>query len=319
MKLMLTADWHIKLGAKNIPEEWAVNRFHSLFQQIHQKAEQVDLHIIAGDVFDKLPNMQELALFMEFVTHVNVRTLIVDGNHEATKKGATFFSYLKQMCSSLNPLVQVIDDYHDEYGIDFIPYCKLKEFATGKHPEFNNRICVSHFRAEIPPHVKPEIPLELFEPWDTVLAGDLHSYDNCQRNILYPGSPVTTSFHRSLVDTGYILFDTETHEHTWHKFEVPQLIRKTVKAGEPTPQTDYHHTIYEVEGSLTELAALDAEGVIDKKIIRRTTDTSLILDPKMSMRDEVVEYFTYILELDEPTIERLLNVYDSEASNFILN
>ena len=80
---------------------------------------------------------------------------------------------------------------------------KLKEFE--KEPFIiHGNICFTHVRGEIPPHVKPEMDLELFAKYDLVLAGDLHSYENSQKNILYPGSPVTTSFHRHNVDTGII-------------------------------------------------------------------------------------------------------------------
>ena len=55
----------------------------------------------------------------------------------------------------------------------------------------------THVRGEIPPHVKPEVDLDMFEDFPVVFAGDLHAHSNTQRNIVYPGSPMTTSFHRS--------------------------------------------------------------------------------------------------------------------------
>ncbi|MCJ7760600.1 metallophosphoesterase, partial [Candidatus Bathyarchaeota archaeon] len=269
MKVLASADWHIKLGQKNVPIPWAAARFREMFRQIHELSTQADAHIIMGDVFDKLPSMEELELYFEFISKVRIPTYIIDGNHEASKKGKTFLTHLKAVTERSNPRVNIVDDYADILGIDVIPYCRLKEFASGKHPEFNNKICISHFRAEIPPHVKPEIDLSLFDRWSVVLAGDLHSYDNCQRNILYPGSPVTTSFHRHRVDTGVILLDTSTLTHAWLKLELPQLIRKTIHAGEPTPATDYDHTIYEVEGDMSELSAVNDSDLIDKKIVRR--------------------------------------------------
>lgn len=324
MKIGFIADIHIKLEQKGVPEDWARARFRKLFGEIFKQAEEVDAWVLGGDIFDKVPSMSELELYFELISRATFRDVpvyIIPGNHESVKKNTTFLTRLKYSSRAVNNNLIIFDDYYtgsaDDIPVDFIPYNKLKEFADGKCThEFSNRVLVTHVRGEIPPHVKPEVPLELFERWDVVLAGDLHSYDNCQRNILYPGSPVTTSFHRTLVDTGFIILDTDTLEHEWRKFEVPQLIRKTVKAGEPTPQTDYHHTVYEVEGSLTELASLEAEGLIDKKIIRKTTDTSLMLDPKMSMRDEAVEYLTYILQLDEQTIESVLTVYDNETQHF---
>jgi DNA repair exonuclease SbcCD nuclease subunit len=267
-----------------------------------------------GDVFDKLPSMEELELYFEFVADAQIPTYIFDGNHEALKKGSTFLSNLKQVTSRINSLVYIVDDYLDIHGIDFIPYCRLKEFANGQHPHFTNQICVSHFRAEIPPHVKPEIDLALFDRWKVVMAGDLHSYDNCQRNILYPGSPVTTSFHRQRVDTGVILLDTTTLTHRWIKLELPQLIRKTIHAGEPTPATYYDHTIYEIEGDMSELSAVMDSDLIDKKIVRRETDTTLILEPEMTLAQEVDEYLRYVLQLSDDAVEETLKELNNYAA-----
>lgn len=319
MKIGFIADVHIKVGQKSVPEAWAVNRFQMLFEDIAEWNDSVDRWIIGGDVFDKVPNMQEIELFYDLVTVFKKPTIIIPGNHESLKKNTTFLTYFKKSVARINPLVTIVDDFYtDDLGIDYIPYNKLKEY----HPEdvdFHGDILVTHVRGEIPPHVKPEVPLELFDRWKVVLAGDLHSYSNSQRNILYPGSPITTSFHRELVDTGFLILDTETLQHEWHSFPVPQLIRKTVKAGDPTPTTDFHHTVYEVEGSLAELAELETSDVVDKKLVKRSTETALILDPKMSMRDEAKEYMLYILELDEKYVESVLERFDDENSKIIFN
>lgn len=318
-KLGFIADVHIKVGQKSVPESWAVNRFRILFAEIAECNHKVDKWVIGGDVFDKVPNMQEVELFYELITVFTKPTIIIPGNHESLKKNTTFLTYFKKSVKRINPLVEIIDDFYtDKDGIDYIPYNKLKEYSPADI-DFHGDILVTHVRGEIPPHVKPEVPLELFDRWKVVLAGDLHSYSNSQRNILYPGSPITTSFHRELVDTGYLILDTETLGHTWHRFNVPQLIRKSVKAGEATPTTEYHHTVYEVEGTLADLAAVEVSAVVDKKLVKRTSETALILDPKMSIRDEAKEFMLYILELDEDYVNEVLEVFDNEKSNIVFN
>lgn len=311
MKVLFTADWHLRLGQKNVPIDWATKRFFSLFQQIHELEKQVDVHIIGGDIFDKLPSMEELELYFYFIRDCSIPTYIYDGNHEALKKGTTFLSNLKVVTNLVNPLVKIIDEYTTIDGIDFIPYCELKDFAVNGFPNNPSRIVCSHFRAEIPPHVKPEINLDLFNQWEVVLAGDLHSYDNCQRNILYPGSPVTTSFHRSRVDTGAIVLDTDTLEHTWIKFDLPQLIKKTVKAGEELVPGTYDHVMYEVEGDMSTLAALETadSSLVSKKLVSRSTEATLILEQNMSMSAELAEYLRYVLTLEDDTVEDLLKIF----------
>jgi DNA repair exonuclease SbcCD nuclease subunit len=310
MKLLFTADLHIKLGQKNVPVDWAKNRYEIMMDQLWEIQERCDVMIVGGDLFDKLPNMEELEIYFDFVASCKIPTYIYSGNHEAVKKNTTFLTNLKSATTRINSQVSIVDDYwHKLPGIDIIPYNRLKEWEKDPDNTFyslHNRILCTHVRGEIPPHVKPEVPLELFDRWSLVLAGDLHSYDNCQRNILYPGSPVTTSFHRGLVDTGVIIVDTDTLEHVWQKLEVPQLIRKTVKAGEPMTATDYHHTIYEVEGDMSELSGVEDNELIDKKIVRRETDTALILAPELTLSEEVSEYLRYVLNLNEDAIQKAL-------------
>ena len=234
-----------------------------------------------------------------------IPTIIYPGNHEAVKKDTTFLSNLKQVTNRLNDQVQIIDDFYSIDNMDFIPYNVLKEYNPA-HIDMHGDILFTHVRGEIPPHVKPEVNLDLFSRWQTVLAGDLHSYENCQRNILYPGSPVTTSFHRNRVDTGVIIFDTVTFEHEWRKLNMPQLIRKTVGVSDPKPPTDFDHTIYQVEGDMQELGELEDSELIDRKVIKRETDVTLILDSEMSLDEEVSEYLRFILQLPETTIEAAL-------------
>jgi hypothetical protein len=307
MKVLFTADVHIKLGQKNVPVDWSKNRYNLLWKEFERVQANADVFIIGGDVFDKLPNMEELECYFDMIAHCSIPTIIYSGNHEAVRKDTTFMSNLKLVTNKMNKNVIVIDDYYSDYGIEFVPYNKLKEFEKGQHPwpEGGDILC-THVRGEIPPHVKPEVDLALFDTWQVVLAGDLHSYENCQRNILYPGSPVTTSFHRDLVNTGIILLDTETLEHEWLKLEVPQLIRKTVGVHDPKLPTPYHHTIYQVEGDMQELGELEDSDLIDRKVIKRESDTALMLENDMSLQQEVAEYLRYILALPEQTVEAVL-------------
>lgn len=323
MKILFVSDIHLKLGAKSIPVDWAKNRYKMLIEQLHALQEDADMFIVGGDIFDKMPNMEELEIYYDLVASCRIPTLIYPGNHESLKKNTTFFSYLKTVTSRLNKLATVVDGYytHFDYSsghpgtpiFNIIPYNKLKEYE--KDPvEFHSDLLFTHVRGAIEPYVKPEVDLSIFDRWKTVLAGDLHSYDNCQRNILYPGSPVTTSFHRNNVDTGVILFDTSSHTHKFIKLKLPQLIRKTIKAGDPMTATEYDHTIYEVEGDMAELGAMEDNDLIDKKVVSRDVDTALILSPTMSLQEEVQEYLLYILNLDQATTDIVINVLNNNMS-----
>lgn len=307
MRILFTADWHIKLGQKNVPTLWATRRYLEFFGQIAELEKEVDLHIIGGDIFDRLPTLDELNLYFEFIKGISIPTYIYDGNHEATKKGKTFFSSLKNVTASINTNVKIVDKIYKNDKFSILPYCELhnKEWESKidkKLPLF------THVRGEIPPHVKPEIDLEKLAEFPIVFAGDLHSHSNSQKNIVYPGSPMTTSFHRSKVETGALIIEDD-FDWSWVRFKLPQLLRVTVTNPKEMIATDYDHTIYELEGDLSELSSVKNIELLDKKVIKRQTETSLYLNKNMTIEEELVEYLTYILEIPTEKISKIISVF----------
>ena len=274
------------------------------------------MHIIGGDIFDRLPSMEELELYFSFIRKVQIPTIIYDGNHEATKKNKTFFTQLKQVSRDINPLINIVDiSYIDEdLGYGILPYADLHKKGSIDH--FDTRMPLfTHIRGEIPPHVKPEIDLDLLADFPVVFAGDLHAHSNTQRNIVYPGSPMTTSFHRARVKTGYLLINERDWSWMWEEFKLPQLIRQTVSDPNDMVATDYDHTIYEIEGDIHDLAAIKNSDLLDKKVVKRNTEASLIIHKDMTIEQELVEYLTYILEISPDKIPDILGTYNDYAAN----
>jgi len=313
--ILFTADWHIKLGQKNVPVSWAINRYNSFFEQIHSLEKMCNMHIIGGDLFDRSPSLEELELYFSFIKHVKVPTVIYDGNHEATKKNKTFFTQLKEVSREVNPLVQVIDiSYIDnDTGFSILPYAELHKKDIIDHFPKHYPL-FTHVRGEIPPHVKPELDLDLLEDFPVVFAGDLHAHSNTQRNIVYPGSPMTTSFHRSRVSTGYLLINEEDWSWIWEPFDLPQLIRKTVQSEEEMVPTDYDHTIYEIEGDIQNLAEVKNSELLDKKVVRRSTEATLLLEKEMTVQEELSEYLQFVLEIEEAKIPEIIGTFNDYAS-----
>ena len=311
--ILFTADWHIKLGQKNVPLPWACSRYELFYQQIHDAIEKhnITLHIIGGDLFDRVPSMDELTLYFDFVKGVNVQTIIFDGNHEATRKNKTFFTNLKRVTEELNPKVKVITETFYLHDWAILPYADLHKKDSIEDIDDVDYL-FTHVRGEIPPHVTPEVDLKRFDKFKTVFAGDLHAHENTQRNIVYPGSPMTTSFHRNLVKTGYIVIDPDW-SWTWHEFNLPQLLRKTVSNPDEMVQTDFHHTIYELEGDMGDLSNVQNSDLLDKKVIKRKTEAQLILGSDMTIEEELVEYLSYILELEEQKIKNIIGVFNDKA------
>jgi DNA repair exonuclease SbcCD nuclease subunit len=312
--ILFTADWHIKLGQKNVPLPWACSRYELFFQQLKELEPKIDLHIIGGDLFDRMPSMDELTLYFDFVKGVGVKTIIFDGNHEATRKNKTFFDNLIRVTNELNPLVEVITEtYYGTTGTmewAILPYADLHK--KNSIEKIDAEHLFTHVRGEIPPHVVPEVDLTRFDKFRTVFAGDLHAHENTQRNIVYPGSPMTTSFHRNEVKTGYLLID-DNFNWTWHEFNLPQLIRKTVDDPDEMVQTEWHHTIYEIEGDVQDLAKVKNSELLDKKVVKRETEATLDLE-NLTMEEELVKYLTEILKIEKT--DNIVRVFNDYSKNF---
>lgn len=317
MRVLFTADIHINLRQKKIPKQWALNRYNILFEELNRVFEEYDcdVEVHGGDIFDKVPTLEELEVYYRYIRNKKGELIIFDGNHEATRKGETFFHVLKETITALNPNVEVITYPTSLYEMDFIPYTHLKTFNP---KDANYPTLCTHVRGSIPPHVTPEIDLDKFNNWEVVLAGDLHSHSNTQRNIVYPGSPLSVSFHRNKVKTGVIVYETRTREWQWVPIKVPQLYRKTVDKPENMVATDFDLTIYEITGDILDLSNVDTDNaLLDKKIVKHESESTLNLK-NMTIREELVEYLKNIKQLNSDAIDKVLRAFDDNTTSITM-
>ena len=313
MNLLFTADLHINLRQKKVPKEWAINRYNILFEELDRVYEEnsCEYEIHGGDIFDKLPNLEEMQIYLNYLhTREHKKFIIYDGNHEATKKGQTFFHILKPIIEGLSN-AEVLTKPCQRIGCDFIPYTHIKHDISNYH---NSPVLFTHVRGDIPPHVIAEIDLEQLNKWKTVFAGDLHSHSNCQRNIVYPGSPVAVTFHRNTIHTGVIVIDLDTEKWEWEQIEVPQLYRKTVSKEEDMVQTTFDHTIYEIEGDAIDLSNVKSDNkLLDKKLIRKTSEATLDLK-NMTIKEELAQYLTKISNFSDEKLSNIMKVFDDKTT-----
>jgi hypothetical protein len=128
---------------------------------------------------------------------------------------------------------------------------------------------------------------------------------------VYPGSPLTTSFHRQETTTGVVVVDTELCEYEFIAWNMPQLIRKTVSSKAEMVKTEYHHTIYELEGDAIDMSKdVDSE-LLDKKLVRKESKSTLNLTSDMTIRQSLVVYLQEVMKLDSAKLAQVLNVYDA--------
>jgi len=280
VKLLFTADWHIKLGQKNVPKEWQKTRYKQLIKEIEKL--EYDILVIGGDIFDKLPNLEEITLYFELIKEFTRPTYIFDGNHEAGKRGYTWLQKLEESTYAINNFVNITNCglFTAKYEIDYIPYTQLKTFDP---KDYNNRLLLTHVRGSIPPYVHPEIDLAKFTKWDLILAGDLHDH--------------SATFEEE--NKKVIICDTETLNWNFIPIKLPQLIRKTITSENEAIPTEYDHTIFEIKGNIEELSNINSD-LIDRKVVQSNKESKLKLDG-LTIVEELDLYLTEVMNIVDTT------------------
>ena len=316
-KILCSADWHIILHKKKVPYDWQVNRFREMFRKLIALEQSCDVHIIAGDIFDKKPEPDEICLFLSYINSVTIPTYIIPGNHEATRKGESFFEYFTQENAIKNENVTVFTRNGrasvGEANFCFFPY---GEMQNNNLPQYHRGdILVTHIRGEVPPHISPEYDFSRLSPWGLCLLGDLHfNHRYGDTNCYYPGSPLNTTFDRDDArEYGVDLYDYHsdgTFDRRFHNLNLPKLIRRTIAAGEPMPTDAKNHVIYEVKGSLDELAKIENTALLDKKMVEKPADDSTLDLKGKTIYEELEIYLNHIKVAD---VETVMNEYRSIA------
>jgi len=296
--ILHSADWHIHLYKKKVPYEWLEKRIELFFEKLLTIPH--DIHIISGDVFDKKPEPDEVALLLRYLNRVEKPTFIIPGNHEATGRGKTFFEHFTSKHTINNPNVRFITENELVTCLDvkfqFFPYNKMQldELPT---PDYD-AILVTHIRGEVPPHITAEYDFDKLTPWKLTLLGDLHfahKYKNYAA--YYSGSPMNVSFDRNR-DKEYgvniIKFkDIDHYDVQFVDLNLPRLLRLTVKAGTELKSHDVDHVVYEVKGSIDELSKLANHELLDKKIAAKPDSTSKLNLKDLPIIEELALWLDY--------------------------
>lgn len=309
IQILSSADWHINLHKKKIPYTWAKQRFLALFDKLRQLEMNCDVHVIAGDLFDKKPDTDDVALVLSYLNSVTIPTIVIPGNHESTRKGCSFWSHFKIQHSVNNDLVYILTDNERielaGQGFQAFPYGSVE---TDNLPQYvDGDILVTHIRGEVPPHISAEYDFEKLRPWKLILLGDLHERHRYKDfPAYYPGSPINTSFDRSekrSYGVDIITFRSiDDYDVRFVDLALPKLLRRSVRVGEPMTADDYHHVVYEVSGSIDELAQVQKSELLDKKLaVKDSTESTLDLKNK-NIYEELELYLEHIKVSDAASV-----------------
>lgn len=299
MRVLFLADLHIMLK-KNIPIEWQYARYTILVQNLKHiiKDNNIDKVIFGGDTFDKLPTLLEFAILTSILQEINIPCIIFSGNHEMLNKRKSFIDYLDGLISNL----EVINKYSTIENFDILPYEKLH---SGWYPS-GNKLLFTHVRGAIEPHVKPEIDLNVFNDYELVIAGDLHSHSNSQRNIVYPGSPMTLTFTKKEVKGhGVIVLDTETLVWKHIELKLPQMLKLDITEKESITNTNLNYIKYTMLNKS------------DNKEVESNNSKSIrsALINEMGIREELLFYLEEAYKNDKSISNEVVDLFTNLGFN----
>jgi len=298
MSFIFTADWHINLNKSKVPYNWQYNRYLKLAGSLLDVSYEhgvLDI-VIGGDVFDKYPTLEEQELFHSICRKLetyNRNVVIFDGNHEATKKGKTFLTPIKEIFRSCRSTVSIITEQEARtiggLNVDILPYNRLH---SDKKYVKTSDILLTHVRGNVEPYIKSEIDLGLLNDWEAVYAGDLHDTTYSQLNISYPGEPLTTTFNSSTKERGVFIV-TAPNQHKFIPLSIPQMLDKKVESEDEMVPTEVHHTVYTFVGSKDKVT----KTVKNSELLNKIADTKVSSKVSYMPEDRFEELSYYLTEV----------------------
>ncbi|CAL9970885.1 SbcD-like subunit of palindrome specific endonucl ease [Vibrio phage D260] len=283
--------------------------------------QEADMMVIGGDLLDvPNPSTEELELMFDFLAKLNKTCWIFSGNHEMINKKTSVLSRFASEITRCNPLCLVVGSVRGA-AFDIISY---EELHT-KWAEPTSKLCFTHVRGELPEHMKtePEVDMSKFDVYDKVVTGDLHDTKMSQTTkagtpVVYPGSPLSTSFHREIPQetNGYFIVDTETLEHEWHDLShLPHLIRKKVSSPDEMVEDPFNRVIYEIEGDIETLGQLKESDLLDKKLNTKVSKEAKLNLTDLEIEEELDLYLKDVEGLDDKQRTRCITRFSDEVKN----
>lgn len=223
--LLHISDLHIgrDLNGFNLIEDqrYALNQIIEVI-----KSRNVKYLLLAGDIFDKYnPSNEAQELFEEFITNIaklNVRTIIIAGNHDSKVRLSYLASFLKKdnifIFSNVESNLKFIEFDDDKLSFLPIPYINYNElkfiFNLNESNDNLHKLLIDNYFEQANTNYKhiciahnlitgsklsdsertlsvgglDELSRELFYKFDYTALGHLHIKQNLGNNIYYSGS-----------------------------------------------------------------------------------------------------------------------------------
>lgn len=220
MKFMHLSDLHL---GKRVHEFSMVEDQKYILSQILSvlDGEGADGVFLAGDIYDKpVPSVEAVQLFDSFLTRLAERKLpvfIISGNHDSTERISFGAKLMESRNVYISPVYEgkvrqvILEDSYGEVCITLLPFLKsvknyedaIKEVVEHLMEDRRNVLLTHQFvtgasrceSEEIMVGGLDQIDVSLFDPFDYVALGHLHSPQKVGREtVRYCGTPLKYSF-----------------------------------------------------------------------------------------------------------------------------
>ncbi len=232
MKLIHLSDLHL---GKRVNEYSMLEDQDYILRQILQiiREEKPDAVLIAGDIYDKsVPSAEAVSLFDSFLVRLareKTEVFAISGNHDSAERIAFGSRLMDASGIHLSPLYEgdvkpfTLRDEHGEADVWMLPFLKpaaVRRFFEAETNSYTDavanavgrmaidtarrNILVTHQfvtgarrseSEEVSVGGADNVDAEVFEPFDYVALGHLHSPQNCgSERIRYCGTPLKYSF-----------------------------------------------------------------------------------------------------------------------------
>lgn len=324
MKFLHTADLHI---GKKIFELSLIEDQKYILNQIVDIAckEQVDVILIAGDVYDRaLPPTEAVSLLDDFLTTLiqkKIPVIMISGNHDSPERVAFAEQILEKqglhIAGNFTEPIKTVT-MEDEYGsvvFACLPFVKPavagcqtgaqaveKMLAATPMPLGMNvrKVLLTHYfvtgdGGEVPELSDSEseinvggldsIPVGLFRSFDYVALGHIHKPQRIGSNAYYSGSTCKYSFSEALKPKSVNIVELGAKGEA-------QVERRELKP---------LHEMRCIKGKLADLIGKDALACVDEAAMQdylqvTLTDTEELIDPIGTLRSVYPNVLHIILE-----------------------
>ncbi|NBW00056.1 MAG: hypothetical protein EBR67_11255 [Proteobacteria bacterium] len=129
--------------------------------------------------------------------------------------------------------------------------------------------------------------------------------------VYYSGSPMNVSFDRS-EDREYgvniVEGSLDNYKVRFVPLDLPRLIRKTISSKSEMVASERDHVIYEIVGSIDELAQVEKTDLLDKKIAYKADEQSVLDLSGLGLVEELELYLRH-QKIEE--VDTVLNTFKS--------